>query len=117
MDVNQRIIRKVTARYSKVVTLIGTRRDESQARAINTAARGETADEPWANSGGGLMLSPILHWSTDDVWTYIGEAAAGLHSDFAEVMDSYRDAGASSCVVIADMKSAAAKTASLRLAR
>ncbi len=112
--VNQRTIRKVTARDAKVVTLIGTRRDESQARAVNTAARGETADEPWANSDGDLMLSPILHWSSDEIWTYIGEASAGLHlsySDFAEVMDFYRDAGASSCVVVADMKSAATNKA------
>ena len=37
--VNQRIIRKLSTRDAKVVTLIGTRRDESQARAIDTAAR------------------------------------------------------------------------------
>jgi DNA sulfur modification protein DndC len=93
-----------------VVTIIGTRSSESQARAINTAARKETAHQLWFNDDGDARLSPILDWDTDDVWTYLGEAAAGEHlaySDFAELMDFYRDAGASSCVIVADMKSAA----------
>lgn len=116
----ERNIRLFTADHKRgpkepgVVTIIGTRSTESAARAINTAARKETAHEVWYSAKGEARLSPILDWSTDDVWTYIGECAAGLHpsySDFGDVMDFYRDAGASSCVVVADMKAAASSKA------
>lgn len=48
-------------------------------------------------------------YSTCEVWTYLGECAAGEHlsySDFTSTMEFYADAGASSCVIVADMKSA-----------
>lgn len=116
VSVSQRIIRNFTHERREasdgpaVVTIIGTRSDESAARAINTAARKETAHEVWFSVTGEARLSPILDWSTDEVFEYLGEAAAGLHlsySDFAEVMDFYRAAGSSSCVIVADMKAAA----------
>jgi len=92
-----------------IVTLIGTRSSESTARKIKTAARKETAHEIWYSVTGEARLSPILDWNTDDVWTYLGECAAGDHlsySDFQATMEFYADAGASSCVIVADMKSA-----------
>jgi len=111
---NERIIRAFTADSAsqgrKVVTVIGTRASESQARALNTAARKETAHEVWFSPEGEPRLSPILDWDTDDVWTLLGECAAGIvpsYSDFAGTLDFYRDAGASSCVVVADMRSVA----------
>jgi DNA sulfur modification protein DndC len=92
-----------------IVTLIGTRSSESTARKIKTAARKETAHEIWYSVTGEARLSPILDWDTDDVWTYLGECAAGDHlsySDFQATMEFYADAGASSCVIVAEMKSA-----------
>ena len=41
------------------------------------------------------------------MWEYLGLCAAGVipaYSDFAETMRIYRDAGGSSCVIVADMK-------------
>lgn len=92
-----------------VVTLIGTRSQESAARKLNTAARKETAHAIWYSVTGEARLSPILDWDTDSVWEYLGLCAAGeilSYSDFAETIQFYSDAGASSCVVVADMRSA-----------
>jgi 3'-phosphoadenosine 5'-phosphosulfate sulfotransferase (PAPS reductase)/FAD synthetase len=94
---------------AKVILIIGTRADESAARTINTAARGESGRQIWYSPLGEPRLSPVLNWTLDDVWTYLGECAAGVHpsySDFQDLMEFYSDAGASSCVIVADMKSA-----------
>lgn len=104
------IARGAQADAPPVVTIIGTRASESQARQRNTAARKESAHQIWFSPAGEARLSPLLDWSTDEVWEYLGECAAGAHpaySDFADLMDFYADAGASSCVVVADMASAA----------
>lgn len=93
-----------------VVTMVGTRSAESAARAINTAARKETAHAIWYSDTGAARLSPILDWESSDVWEYLALAAAGeypSYSDFADTMEFYSDAGASSCVIVADMRSAA----------
>lgn len=91
-----------------IVTLIGTRSAESAHRALATAQRKETAHTTWCGPEGDERLSPILHWSTDMVWEYLGECAAGAHPSYSpmtELMEFYSDAGASSCVVVADMRS------------
>ena len=116
--VGQRISNQVAkehdARDPAVVTLIGTRSNESATRRVKTAARKETPHEIWYSVTGEARLSPILDWETDDVWTYLGECAAGEHlsySDFQATMEFYADAGASSCVIVADMKSSATSKA------
>lgn len=108
-----RTSKSIATRFPKgspeMVTLIGTRAAESASRAINTLARKETAHEIWYSPTGEARLSPILDWSTNDVWQYIAECAHGFHtsySDFQDTMNFYADAGASSCVIVADLKSA-----------
>lgn len=106
----KQIAYQATENGNSTVTCIGTRADESTARSINTAARGETDFDTWFGPEGDERLSPLLQWSSDDVWTYLGEAAAGLYpaySDFRELMEFYADAGGSSCIIVADMRSAA----------
>jgi len=52
-----------------------------------------------------LRLSPLLDWSSDDVWTYLSlcrQGAVPAYSDFDETLRIYQDAGGSSCVVVAD---------------
>lgn len=95
-------LRRVTDKPAVLMT--GVRREESPTRAANIASRGERDDGIWTNEEGAMRLSPILSWSSDDVWAYLGYCAAGLipsYSDFADTMRFYRDAGGSSCVVVA----------------
>jgi 3'-phosphoadenosine 5'-phosphosulfate sulfotransferase (PAPS reductase)/FAD synthetase len=88
-----------------LVLMTGVRRDESVARAQSVDSRCETSAQPWTDDKGRLRMSPLLEWTSDDIWTYLGLCAAGTieaFSDFAETMQVYRDAGGSSCVVVAD---------------
>jgi 3'-phosphoadenosine 5'-phosphosulfate sulfotransferase (PAPS reductase)/FAD synthetase len=87
------------------VLMTGVRRDESEARAANVKRRGETPLSCWTDDAGRLRLSPLLDWTSDDVWAYLGLCNAGAveaYSDFAQTMQTYQAAGGSSCVVVAD---------------
>lgn len=87
------------------VTLVGTRYSESQRRALAMQSRGDNSLEPVRNKDEEWTLTPICRWQTDDVWTYIGEIAAGQrksYSDFAETLRIYADAGGTSCAVVSD---------------
>jgi 3'-phosphoadenosine 5'-phosphosulfate sulfotransferase (PAPS reductase)/FAD synthetase len=78
------------------VTLVGTRRAESRARAQNMKRRGESDSEARVDSvSGERYLSPIAEWSHDDVWCYLADCAAGKtssYSDFQETMRIYKEA-------------------------
>lgn len=52
-----------------MVTVIGTRFDESTVRKARMQKRGESAMMPVRSDGGELVLSLIAHWTLDDVWT------------------------------------------------
>lgn len=85
--------------------MTGVRRDESVARALSIASRAEQALNTWTDADGRLRLSPLLDWTADDVWTYLGLCNAGVveaYSDFEETMRVYQAAGGSGCVVVAD---------------
>lgn len=112
--ISNQVAKERAADDPSVVTLIGTRSSESAARRVKTAARKETPHEIWYSVTGEARLSPILDWETDEVWIYLGECAAGEHlsySDFQATMEFYADAGASSCVIVADMNAAATSKA------
>ncbi len=85
-----------------VVSITGVRRAESAVRAGNLAKRAEAADQlVQTNADGNVALAPIIEWSYDDIFTYLGMCSNGLeetYSDFQRVIDIYREA-AGECVV------------------
>jgi len=89
----------------KVLTLIGTRFDESGARARNMLARGESAVQPVLVSKGGQAnwtLSPIADFTTWDVFEFIGEVRSGrldTYSDFENLLQVYRDSEGGECMI------------------
>lgn len=90
---------------ASIVTLIGTRYDESSERKASMLKRGELAYEPYANAKGELVMSPIAFWKTDNVWEKIGLVKAGqepCYSDFEDLIRVYADAGGTSCAVVSD---------------
>lgn len=96
--------------WKRPVVMTGVRKDESVARDQRIAKRGEKADEIWQNDLGALRLTPLLDYTVDDIWTVIGLCHAGVvpsYSDFSGTMEVYRAGGGDSCVIVADMKSAA----------
>lgn len=89
-----------------LITLVGTRRDESVVRARNMAKRGESAHAAVnldAEKGGNnWVLSPIADFSTMDVFEYMGCVTSGLittYSDFEALTQVYRDSAAGECMV------------------
>jgi len=83
-----------------IVTIIGTRSDESAERDRAMAARRESSTRPVRNAQGEWILSLIKDWSLDDVFEYLGTAKAGLieaYSDFGRLLDLYRSMNAGVC--------------------
>jgi DNA sulfur modification protein DndC len=107
---SERVLRQLAqelrrAGWREPVLMTGVRRDESTVRAGSIKRRGEQAARLWTDQEGRLRLSPLLDWSTDDVWGYLGlcrQGAIEAYSDFDDVLRVYQDAGGSSCVVVAD---------------
>jgi hypothetical protein len=93
----------VKAKDASLVTLIGTRFDESTSRASKMKERGESATEAVdAMKNGQLVLSPIADWDTFDVFTYIGYVRSGRftsYDKFDELVDIYREANGGECMV------------------
>jgi 3'-phosphoadenosine 5'-phosphosulfate sulfotransferase (PAPS reductase)/FAD synthetase len=96
------------------VVLVGTRFDESSGRAARMDDRGELDNEVWTQEirdkdgtlkGSEDRLSPIAHWTQEDVWVFLAELMGGertSYTDAQDIWDVYRDGGNSSCVVVAD---------------
>jgi 3'-phosphoadenosine 5'-phosphosulfate sulfotransferase (PAPS reductase)/FAD synthetase len=88
-----------------IITLIGTRRDESAVRGRNMAARGESAFLPVNMAKPGekdnWILSPIADFTTMDIFTFLAEVTNGrldTYSDFTQLTEIYRDS-AGDCMV------------------
>lgn len=87
------------------VTLIGTRLDESERRAMNMKARQDRPDVPIKNKDGDLVMTPLRDWTTDDVWEAMSLYGSNVYptfSDFEETKRIYAHAAGTSCAVVAD---------------
>jgi 3'-phosphoadenosine 5'-phosphosulfate sulfotransferase (PAPS reductase)/FAD synthetase len=98
------------------VVLVGTRYEESSGRAARMSDRGETDLEIWQQEirdkkTGKLKrtenrLSPIAHWTQEDVWVYLRELMDGErrenYTDAKQLWEVYQDGGNSTCAVVAD---------------
>lgn len=75
------------------VSVIGTRFAESAGRKARMEGRGETHEGLWADKEG-LKLSPIAHWSDDELWQYLYSCANGheeVYGDLANLIQLYLD--------------------------
>lgn len=94
----------------EVVNVVGKRWEESSYRKANMVAAGERPDMTTMINGQPL-LSPIAHFTTDDLWGFIAmvrnseklppEQAYANYSDFAAMLDVYRDANGGECELVA----------------
>ncbi|HBO5717164.1 TPA: phosphoadenosine phosphosulfate reductase family protein [Pseudomonas aeruginosa] len=103
-DVEARLGRKCTD--DDLVSLIGTRFDESVQRQRKMSERGESAYEAVnlaADAGGhDWVLSPIAEMTTMDVFSYIGQVIAGrieCYDRFNQLVEIYRDMNGGDCMV------------------
>lgn len=96
------------------VVLVGTRFDESTGRASRMNERGELDTEVWTeevkNASGKVTrlenrLSPIAHWTQEDIWVFLSQLKSGERTSYTnaeDLWDVYRDGGNSSCAVVSD---------------
>lgn len=118
IDPARKLRKQLLGAFSKnslpAVTLLGTRFEESEARARRMNERGDSDATPVKNKDGELVLSPIALWTTDEVWEVLAMAGAGSilsYSDFQDTFRLYADAGGTSCAVVSDaLMSARPKT-------
>lgn len=89
----------------EIVSLIGTRFDESAVRNRAMMERGESELIAVDAMGDGqLVLSPIATFTTMDVFGFIGDVRAGriqTYSDFEDLLDLYRSMNGGECAVVA----------------
>jgi 3'-phosphoadenosine 5'-phosphosulfate sulfotransferase (PAPS reductase)/FAD synthetase len=94
----------IKPKNAAIVSLIGTRFDESASRKRMMEERGESATdavEVMADTGD-LVLSPIADWDAFDVFGYIGMVRSKrieCYDDLEELVQVYRDAGGGTCMV------------------
>lgn len=89
----------------RVVSVIGTRFDESVARGAAMAKRGESASEAkeLATASKELVLSPIANFSVMDVFKFIGRVTSGrmkTYDSWDDLLAIYRDANQGDCMVV-----------------
>lgn len=105
-SLRKRLMKDVIARTGQeAVTLVGTRYEESVARAKKMKDRGDTHLAPTRNKDGDLVFAALADWSTDEIWEWIGMTRSGLlnsYSDFNDLNRLYADAGGTSCSVVSD---------------
>lgn len=105
-SLRKRLMKDVIARTGQeAVTLVGTRYDESAARAKKMTDRGDTHLSPTRNKDGDLVFAVLADWSTDEIWEWIGMTRSGLltsYSDYNDLNRLYADAGGTSCSVVSD---------------
>ncbi|MCH8552499.1 MAG: phosphoadenosine phosphosulfate reductase family protein [Natronospirillum sp.] len=89
----------------RILTLIGTRYDESQTRGERMRGRGERFDVPYLSGDGQWMLSPIADWTVGDVWQFLNGAHDAnrigfeTFSDFVPTIILYEGLGESTCSI------------------
>jgi DNA sulfur modification protein DndC len=66
-------IKNITDRFGSVILMLGTRIDENSDRANRIKAREYTHQglNPHHEIPDALVATPIVHWTTDEVWDYL----------------------------------------------
>lgn len=89
----------------EIVSLIGTRFDESAARKRAMESRAESAIEAVDAMGDGqLVLSPIAHFSQMDVFEFIGHVRSErieCYDSWDELVELYKNMNGGDCMVVA----------------
>jgi 3'-phosphoadenosine 5'-phosphosulfate sulfotransferase (PAPS reductase)/FAD synthetase len=98
-----------SARVKEIISVVGTRLDESGVRRVAMTERNEQAEVATRQASGSLSLSPLRDWSSDNVWTMLGcmaDSSLGFQSPLApatiaKLSDIYRAGNGGVCGVIA----------------
>lgn len=104
IDPANRFINKRVNEFGEVVLILGVRRSESNTRAQvmslhrkpgERLSRHTTLRSAW-------VYTPIEHFSTNDVWTYLLSAPSPWGSNNRDLVTMYRNAQAGECPLVVD---------------
>ncbi len=100
-------LRETVAGQNEVILVLGSRSDESAARAETLSSRDHLlrgrALRLYDRSPGTLLYTPIEQWTTDDVWLYLLQEPNPFGMENEALLDLYRGASPDhECPVVAD---------------
>jgi DNA sulfur modification protein DndC len=102
---SRRVIERIAQEYGSVILLLGTRSSESSNRGNAIAARStnERGLNPHHEIPNALVATPIVGWTTDDVWEYLysHDPPWGGSHDF--MLSLYRQANGGECPLVLDL--------------
>ncbi|WP_207280562.1 DNA phosphorothioation system sulfurtransferase DndC [Thiocystis violacea] len=103
---SRRLIEGITRRHGSVVLLLGTRIEESAERGRRINAREQTARglNPHHEIPNALVATPIVDWTTDDVWEYlVAHNPPPWDGNHDFLLNLYRQASGGECPVVLDL--------------
>lgn len=102
---SRRAIEQISQQHGSVILLLGTRIDESVSRgnAINARETNARGLNPHNEIPNALVATPIVDWSTDDVWDYLYSNNPPWGGDHSFMLSLYRQANGGECPLILDL--------------
>ena len=102
---NQFILDRVSD-FGEVVLVLGVRKDESATRNQSIMLHEKRSAEPdfslHSSLPGALVFSPIVDWTTRDVWSFLGSAVPPWGGSHRRLITMYRNAQAGECPLVVD---------------
>jgi DNA sulfur modification protein DndC len=95
-----RFIRELVSKTGEAILLLGTRRDESSARAANIAKhdrKAEGALSPHADHKGVWVFAPVKDFTTEEVWLTLLSARPAWGGTYHHVITLYKNALGGEC--------------------
>ncbi len=104
---SNKFIREVVRQYGEAILVLGTRKAESQQRALRMERReaGRVRDRlsPNGNLPNSLVYTPIEDWSNDDVWLYLMQVKNPWGHDNKSLLGMYQGASeGGECPLVVD---------------
>jgi DNA sulfur modification protein DndC len=101
IDPSNAFVRKHIGDAGKVIVLLGTRSDESAARAVSVAAHGGATMEEDSHLPGALNWQPIADFTTGDVWDVLLQHTPPWGGSNRDLLTLYANAkGGDSCAMV-----------------
>lgn len=102
---SRRAIEQISQKHGSVILLLGTRIDESISRgnAINARETNARGLNPHNEIPNALVATPIVDWTTDDVWDYLYSNTPPWGGDHSFMLSLYRQANGGECPLVLDL--------------
>ena len=102
---SRRVIEEITREYGSVILLLGTRSSESANRSRSISGRdlNDRGLNPHHEIPNALVATPIVNWSTDEVWEYLYTNDPPWGGDHNFMLSLYRQANSGECPVVLDL--------------